>query len=579
MHELKHSTNSSRYEVMKSLEHFMSSKDRMTLALNGKWGCGKTHFWKAYVEKNRTVVQKRYAYVSLFDVGSIQELKSKIVMASFLRDSNAWKKHTKSIVGAAGEVLEKVPYVQQFLKMDATLSAIEDLYLKDFLICIDDIERRSASLDMAQFLGFVSVLREHRNCRVVLILNEGQLETEDQKILDKYRDKIIDMELQFRPSVRENAELVLKGIEFEVELVDVFERSGTNNIRVMQKTLWRVQRLLEIVPDEYPEARRDMTQQLAILCCLHYSEDNRVDINKIRGLQSWHSILSDRDPSDESAVLAERLGILGWDYPTHEGLVINIVLHEIFDEVAIREAATKVHARYRDTAFLEEFNRPFEMFQANFQGSLDEIHQELQGLLDNQLEKLDWSQLGRVLSLLMDIGDKPNIAKYQSEWIEAHPDAFSDEETLEEFLHIIHDGAVKARVNELARQTKPKLDLADCMVQVTYGKTWGGHVSKALVAATEDDFFDLLSTRKEGDLIPLVRKFLDLATSFGKQDQAWADLANRIRAALRKVGNQSDLNQARIKRFFASQLNIHESVPSAEIREDQDRDDDGDDQA
>jgi hypothetical protein len=44
------------------------------------------------------------------------------------------------------------------------------------IVCIDDLDRRSKTLDLRDVLGLISFLREQRGCKVALILNAEKLE-------------------------------------------------------------------------------------------------------------------------------------------------------------------------------------------------------------------------------------------------------------------------------------------------------------------------------------------------------------------------------------------------------------------
>src|SRR4030081_1415024 len=50
------------------------------------------------------------------------------------------------------------------------------LMVRDQIICIDDIERKGKDLRAIDILGLVSMLAEQRNCKVVIIMNDDQLE-------------------------------------------------------------------------------------------------------------------------------------------------------------------------------------------------------------------------------------------------------------------------------------------------------------------------------------------------------------------------------------------------------------------
>jgi hypothetical protein len=55
---------------------------------------------------------------------------------------------------------------------------------KDIIVCFDDFERLSSSMELEEVLGLISELKEQKNCSVVMILNEDEL-GDNKETLDK----------------------------------------------------------------------------------------------------------------------------------------------------------------------------------------------------------------------------------------------------------------------------------------------------------------------------------------------------------------------------------------------------------
>ncbi|MEJ1720226.1 NTPase, partial [Escherichia coli] len=76
---------------------------------------------------------------------------------------------------AAG-LLKEVPVVKNF---STTLEAMSFLTVSKMIVVIDDLERRGKNLDVKDVLGLVSLLKEQKDCKVVLLLNNGTASMED----------------------------------------------------------------------------------------------------------------------------------------------------------------------------------------------------------------------------------------------------------------------------------------------------------------------------------------------------------------------------------------------------------------
>ncbi len=165
---------------------FLSKENNTILCINGNWGVGKTHLWKETLNEfffNNTLKTKKYAYVSLFGVNSLADLKLTIGLSALELDFNTqstrlnWFKklgfRLKKLwfwgLSKLGIATVNSPFLQKYF------GGGEHLYfyfLKDVIICIDDIERKGTNLEIREILGLILLLKEQKNCRIALILND-----------------------------------------------------------------------------------------------------------------------------------------------------------------------------------------------------------------------------------------------------------------------------------------------------------------------------------------------------------------------------------------------------------------------
>lgn len=294
-----------------------SSSKQKVMLFQGKWGTGKTYFWNHFVEAHRNQIKERfYSYVSLFGSGSIPHIRSLVMFgARSVREAETWEDRLKRI---GQSVLRKTKYlnilgVPYIRNVDATLANLEELFIKDYLICFDDLERRNQSLDMEQFLGFVSVLKEQNNCRVVLICNENELSETDKKALDKYREKIVDRQITFAPTFDDNFRIIFSTENDELRAS--FSSLELNNIRVFQQTAWCLAYFEPFFSKLNPALRTALRQQCTKLACIHYAYARVVGLDDFREGSWLSSFLRDKnEPASESDRLREILEFAPTDF-------------------------------------------------------------------------------------------------------------------------------------------------------------------------------------------------------------------------------------------------------------------------
>jgi hypothetical protein len=178
--------------VKAEIAKFLKGADPAVLCLRGKWGVGKTHAWNEQLELAQfqsRLGMKTYAYVSLFGLNSLDSLK----FAVFENTQNVENGIRVANLDTLNEYLAKMPswrklvkvlgsgsWSSKFVDHDA-MQGIMFASARNHLICIDDFERRGEGLKPKDVLGLISLLREQRKCKVVLILNDEHLDEDDRQ--------------------------------------------------------------------------------------------------------------------------------------------------------------------------------------------------------------------------------------------------------------------------------------------------------------------------------------------------------------------------------------------------------------
>jgi hypothetical protein len=204
-----------------ALEEFLESDTIQVLELKGDWGVGKTYYFQnflAWAKHNDKLSKiKAYSYVSLFGCASVSSLEASIFASNEpLSDKTGTRltsasKPIKSFLDKVGQATMELGGARFAFGTASALidGLIRKYYIKDFLICFDDIERMSQQMSPSAFLGLVSSLKEQQNCKILLIYNYDKLGESNQilwQTIEEYREKIIDREVSLREALDNRAE-------------------------------------------------------------------------------------------------------------------------------------------------------------------------------------------------------------------------------------------------------------------------------------------------------------------------------------------------------------------------------------
>jgi len=215
------------------------------IAITGPWGVGKTFFWKNFLDKQLSderiykkdnVFNRKYAYVSLFGLESLSDLRTQIYSSIESYHSSIeipkWLKSLPSIF--------KDTRITQ-LGINAPVKLIDSLMfaqVKDAIICFDDFERMSNKLDVKDVMGLVNYLKLEKKCQVILILDEDKTEAENKNRYGDYKEKLIDETIilnSVEPLIRKNTSGFDEHfIELMIKFADNLE---IHNFRFFQKVI------------------------------------------------------------------------------------------------------------------------------------------------------------------------------------------------------------------------------------------------------------------------------------------------------------------------------------------------------
>jgi hypothetical protein len=238
--------------VKEYLKHYIEfpHAPRYAVMLRGAWGIGKTYLVRRYLDDyfSSKGGKAGYKYVSLYGVTNIEEIDSAVMAAHYPLLSG---KAAKLFARAAGMGLE-------FAGIESKPKASELVEkVKPGLYVFDDIERCDVSIN--SILGYINEFVEHDECKVILIANEA--ERSGGQEYRRRKEKLIGKTLEVQSSLSEafayftetvDDEFVRELVEGHAETVStVFLYSGTENLRILQQTIWDFERLASAFTEDH----------------------------------------------------------------------------------------------------------------------------------------------------------------------------------------------------------------------------------------------------------------------------------------------------------------------------------------
>ena len=200
------------------------------LLIVGAWGCGKTYHLENTVFPKLKDLDKPYMgiRVSLFGVKDTSEIPYRVFQTyldSKVKDTTKGVIKLDKIRDWATGAVKSIPKLKDIVDLSPLFTkgnAAYSLVPNNTLICFDDIERATETLDINEILGVVNELVENRKYKVILVANkeyidrvlqsggknqkkarEEKKETDDQSEIERelFYEKVVEKTIAFEPNI------------------------------------------------------------------------------------------------------------------------------------------------------------------------------------------------------------------------------------------------------------------------------------------------------------------------------------------------------------------------------------------
>ncbi|MCR8709560.1 P-loop NTPase fold protein [Aliarcobacter butzleri] len=300
--------------------------------LKGKWGSGKTHFINKFVNK-RTQNKIKFIKISLFGLKDISEINYKILFNLININEDTFFNNSFSLVAKSLDSFGKK------LNLSAKDIPIEKIINKlkyELIFIFDDLERTNMSL--SDVLGYINNFVEHQSYKVILIANEEELEKTEKytqikaKLIGKTFEFISDAnsaydtflgELENENKINEN---ILK--KEKVNILELFEKSQSNNLRALRQTLLDFERLYDEVLVNH-QAKEELIKDILYWFFL-FSFEIRQGNNDILDLkkfsEEYYSLLLNNEKREEAKETKYKIYLNKYHFSDNYSVIISFDL-------------------------------------------------------------------------------------------------------------------------------------------------------------------------------------------------------------------------------------------------------------
>ncbi len=552
----------------REIDRFLATPTPQVLSISGKWGVGKTHAWDEAVKNlGGNAPLERYSYVSVFGLRSLEALKTAIfestvrlgttilepTVQSFYENLSVYgpldvlEQSGRRSVGKLVKLFGQAPYVGKAVELMAPSTA---LFIKNQIICIDDLERAGEGLSVMDVLGLVSSLKERKGCKVVLLLNEEGLGPQ-ASVFREYLEKVVDQAISFLPTAEESATVAFAADDPLGRRVGARTTSlGITNIRVVRRIRRFLQHLETALASRHAGVTDRVVQSLALLGWCVFEPKFAPNLDRITQFNRFGGIFSDAKRTDEE--LRTDVLLSAYDFAEFEEIdevVLNGLKTGAFDMHRFEDAIDDLQLRLMKEEDRQAIDSPWTVFKDSFEEDLDGFVGSLVESVERYAASMTPSEASVVIQTLRDLGRSREAGRLVTVYLDAQ------ENRPREFFASVQNGHWSNADPEILAAFRRRIevmpidrDLGDVLLGIGRKSPSTPRDIEYLASVPVEEYHALLKRLRGDDLhtaILVAQRFEEVMSS----DELHREITRRMTQALRLVGEEGPLNARRVRPY------------------------------
>lgn len=433
----------------------------------------------------------------------------------------------------------------------SAIDTVSFLSLNKTLICIDDLERKGKGLEIKDVLGLVSLLKEQKKCKVVLLLNGGEEGLSDY---EKYREKVIDIELEFAPDPEECASIAYsEQTQIYLRLRELTTSLGIRNIRILKKIERLVGLCLPLARDFEPEITDQILHSLVLYAWSYFcssSNDDTPTLEFIVGKGYNLLGIGGEEVNERHRKWQTTLQAYGYQLTDELDLLLaEAVRTGYVVEKDFKEKALDKNRQIIASKSASSFSNSWRLYHDTFKNNGDEIVSALYDSFKENCRYITPVNLNGTVSLFRELGESEKASEIIDIYIESRKgetELFDLRES--NFFGDIRDQEIIDKFNNLFSRSVTAQTAKQVLDRIAGKNGWSQGDEVVLANTSVDEYYDLFKSEAGHHLSSFVTTCLKFG-QFGNASDQQNEIGSRATKALQKIAAESKINKMRVKKF------------------------------
>ncbi len=435
------------------------------------------------------------------------------------------------------------------------------LAVRDQIICIDDVERVGSGLHIMAVLGLIDTLSKEKGCKVVVLLNQEQLE-KNRTVFDDQIEKVADVMIKFDPTPAEAAAIAIDAsTTFNKWLSEYTQKLGIINIRVIKKAEAFLRRVLEILPthDDLILQQAAQTLTLATYAKFQPKKFQTGEVAPLSLIRSHNQMIDDvaeidrrrTEDAEQNQHLKSILKHYGFGHVDEFDLVlIDGVERGFFDAEAVQRCADLNENTVRLSRKASAFGEAWELTHSSFSIEENDCLETIERSAYENCEALSPSELNATIVWLKQFGRTDNARRLLQFYLD-HRKADPSFWNLSSFpfTGMISDQEVKdAFEKKYAAVAPTPLSPDQMLIEIGGRQAWNPNDLAILARLSSAEYKEILK-RIGGREFRQIMYAFTLFREIANPDENLRIVVSTFTDALKEIAKENNLNAWRVKAY------------------------------
>ncbi|WP_320179177.1 hypothetical protein [Roseovarius pacificus] len=547
------------------VNRFITSTGPEVLCLRGGWGVGKTHLWDTCLHDAETSGRAglaAYSYVSLFGLNNISDLRMSVFERRRSIKSGEQEDGGKGLLAglqkmasfrSRGRLLKALPGVAN-LSDEEIIGLLSLADSPQQIVCIDDVERRGDGLSVKDVLGFASFLKEERKCKVIIILNDEELDEGGQQQMLAHLEKVVDVSLTMKPSSAEAVAVAIAGSdELSKQIAQKCRTLGISNIRAIRRAEKFARSIVKRLDGCENKTKDNVISSLILFSWSRDQPGEAPTTDFLKSLTStsrFFALNHDGGEEDDAEAAQWRPLLEAYGYSWTDDL--DVVLMEgvaagYFDLEKLSPLIDEFDARMKAEKADSSFTEAWKLYHDSFGDNEVEVGDALYASFKKNFQHITPLNALGTFRILKDFDREADARELVDLYVAGRDEgrAFFDLDQ-NHFIEGEIDPYFRAKFDEKRDELSEALDFRNTLMSV--GDGWNSERLAFLADAPIEKYYETLKGSEGEEL----RELLANATSFRRivnPSDEMSRVTEKTTGALEQIGKESRINARRVRRF------------------------------